>query len=124
MSTETKPFGCKCTNFARHMTGDGCDECNPALAYEHAKQTIADLEHDLEKVQCENDDLHQRLAQQAHALAGAEKALKSMAEELRGYQRLLTFYGDTEHGLQIQEILDSARKALAGIERGKADDAG
>ena len=23
------PFGCKCDTFAHHMTGDGCDECNP-----------------------------------------------------------------------------------------------
>lgn len=28
------PFNCKCQDLAHHVTGDGCDEFNPALARE------------------------------------------------------------------------------------------
>lgn len=28
------PFGCKCETLHHHLAGDGCDECNKALAIE------------------------------------------------------------------------------------------
>ena len=28
------PYGCKCQTLAHHVTGEGCDECNPERAKE------------------------------------------------------------------------------------------
>lgn len=46
-TNETKPFGCKCTSLARHLTGDGCDECNPEMAAEIERQNAEDEAADL-----------------------------------------------------------------------------
>ena len=37
-----RPFGCKCQSFAHKVAGDGCSECNPALAAELAAQKAED----------------------------------------------------------------------------------
>jgi hypothetical protein len=41
---------CEC-NLRTRLVGDGCEKCNPALALEYAKQTIADLEGELAEAQ-------------------------------------------------------------------------
>lgn len=40
------PVKCKCT-LSQRLMGGGCDICNPALAYEHACETIADQEKEI-----------------------------------------------------------------------------
>lgn len=39
---------CKCKTLAQKLTGDGCEICNPSKALEYAKETIKDLEEEVE----------------------------------------------------------------------------
>jgi len=43
---DPSPFGCKCTELAHHILGDGCDECNPELHAELLKEQAEDEEED------------------------------------------------------------------------------
>ena len=59
---------CKCT-LAQRLAGDGCEVCNPTLALEYAKEIIAEL-------QAENEKLRELLSGKAYldtnARLGAE----------------------------------------------------
>jgi len=54
MNTDTpSPFGCKCTDLARHILGDGCSECNPEMAEEIRRDNEAQAAEDLREEQNE-----------------------------------------------------------------------
>ena len=72
---------CKCT-MSQRLVGDGCEVCNPTLALEYAKETIAELQAEL--TEAKKDAMCWHMTRQWHSVETIVRIEQSASEAMKG----------------------------------------